>query len=201
MPDVYPPGEFDLAGFIVGVVERDRIIDGSKVAVGDVLLGIPSSGLHTNGFSLVNRLADRGDLDLAKDPGGLGTTLGAALLAPHRPYRKPMLALRDRVPVHGIAHITGGGLTENIPRVIPEGLEVRLDPRRWQPAPVFSWLQQAGNIAEAEMYRTFNCGIGMTLHVPPAAVARALEIATACGEQAQVIGGIAAGSRGVVIGP
>ncbi len=196
MPGMYEGSDYDLAGFAVGVVEKDRLIDGSRTAAGDVVIGLSSSGPHSNGYSLIRKLIARS----GADAGTLvdGRPLFDQLMTPTRVYVRTVLALIAELPVHGIAHITGGGLSENIPRVVPEGLEVRLDPRRWQRPPVFGWLQAAGNIATAEMYRTFNCGIGMTLHVPPAAVPRALEIAEACGERAQVIGEVAAGTRGVV---
>ncbi len=172
MPDVYPFGEFDLAGFIVGVVERDRIIDGTRIAAGDVLLGIPSSGLHTNGFSLARRALDicNGELPdetrqrLDDRPAALaGKSLGEALLATHRPYHgevAPVLPL-----VHGMAHITGGGYTENVPRILPEGLTASFDTRAWPVLPVFGLIQQRGAISAEEMYEVFNMGLGLVLMV------------------------------------
>ena len=172
MPDVYAPGDFDLAGFIVGVVERDRIIDGSKIVPGDVLLGIPSSGLHTNGFSLARRALnvangepeDETRRRLDEQPASLGgKTLGEALLATHRPYYSLVSAVLDRV--HGIAHITGGGYVENVQRILPGGVTAILDTKAWPVLPIFSLIQQRGEIAPAEMYEVFNMGIGLVLMV------------------------------------
>lgn len=171
MPDMYGPGEYDLAGFAVGAVEKDDLLDGSAVRAGDVLLGIASSGPHSNGYSLIRRIFDRAgqpaDLDLG------GTRLVDALMAPTTLYVKPMLALRAAyaAALHAMAHITGGGLTENIIRVIPEGLGLRIDASAWPLPPVFDWLQREGAVAREEMWRTFNCGIGFVLVVDPAHVA------------------------------
>lgn len=178
MPDVYSPGEFDVAGFIVGVVEKDRIIDGSKVAAGDVMLGIPSSGPHTNGYSLVRRVLDIGNGEpreetarrLEERPAVLGgATLGNALLATHRPYWKLVAPVLEHV--HGMAHITGGGYTENVPRILPGGVTARFDTRAWPVLPVFQLIQQRGEIAPEEMYEVFNMGIGLVLMVSPDSVA------------------------------
>jgi phosphoribosylformylglycinamidine cyclo-ligase len=177
MPDVYGPGEFDVAGFIVGVVEKDQIIDGSKIAVGDVLLGIPSSGPHTNGYSLVRRVLDVGNGEpreetarrLEDRPAILGgTTVGEALLATHRPYWKLVAPVIEHV--HGMAHITGGGYTENVPRILPEAVTARFDTRSWPVLPIFQLIQQRGEIAREEMYEVFNMGIGLVLMVPADAV-------------------------------
>jgi phosphoribosylformylglycinamidine cyclo-ligase len=197
MPGMYHGDDYDLAGFCVGIVEKDRIIDGSNTRAGDVILGLQSSGPHSNGFSLIRKLiavANAGPDTLLE-----GRRLYERLLTPTRIYVKPVLALLADVPVHGLAHITGGGLLENIPRVVPEGLEVVLERASWPHDPVFEWLRATGNIPHAEMYRTFNCGIGMTLCVPPASVDVALERLTAAGEQASVIGEVRTGTRGVVI--
>lgn len=174
MPDMYPPGEYDLAGFTVGAVEKSRLLDGSAVREGDVLLGVASSGPHSNGYSLIRRIYDRAgrpaDLDLG------GTRLIDALMAPTTLYVKPVLALLDEasgVEIHAMAHITGGGLTENIVRVIPEGLGLAIDAGAWTAPPVFDWLQREGAVAREEMWRTFNCGIGFVLVLPEAAVAAA----------------------------
>ena len=178
MPDVYGPGEFDVAGFIVGVVEKDRIIDGSKVAVGDVLIGIPSSGPHTNGYSLVRRVLDIGNGEareetarrLDEHPAILGgESLGDALLATHRPYWKLVAPVIEHV--HGMAHITGGGYVENVPRILPDGVTARFDTRSWPVLPIFQLIQQRGEIAPEEMYEVFNMGIGLVLMVAPDAVA------------------------------
>ncbi|TKS53442.1 phosphoribosylformylglycinamidine cyclo-ligase [Luteimonas yindakuii] len=174
MPDMYAPGEYDLAGFTVGAVEKSRLLDGSAVRAGDVLLGIASSGPHSNGYSLVRRIYDRAgqpaDLDLG------GVRLIDALMAPTTLYVKPVLSLLDDASgctVHAMAHITGGGLTENIVRVVPEGLGVAIDANAWPLPPVFEWLQREGAVAREEMWRTFNCGIGFVLVLPRDAVAAA----------------------------
>ena len=174
MPDVYAEGEFDLAGFIVGVVERDQIIDGSKVAVGDVLIGLPSSGLHTNGFSLARKVLGIGDGEpleetrrrLDERPAILGSqSLGEALLATHRPYHREVLPLIDRL--HGMAHITGGGYVENVPRILPEDVTARFDTKSWPVLPIFELIQQRGEVSPEEMYEVFNMGIGLVLMVSP----------------------------------
>ncbi len=176
MPDVYAPGVFDLAGFIVGVVERDRIIDGSRIEAGDTLLGLASNGLHTNGYSLVRRIFDvgrGGDPDaeraaLYRTYPEQGLTLGEALLVPHRCYYREVKPLLPHLK--GIAHITGGGLIDNVPRVLPDGLAVRFDRRSWRVPPIFTLIQQQGKVSEEEMYRVFNMGLGLVLVCAPAAV-------------------------------
>lgn len=197
MPGMYAAGDYDLAGFCVGIVEKDQIIDGSRTRPGDVLIGLPSSGPHSNGYSLIRKLLKAGKATPTTRLGS--TSLYDALLAPTRIYVKPLLALAKVVPVHGIAHITGGGLTENIPRVVPDGLEVLLSAQTWQRAEVFDWLQKTGNIASAEMYKTFNCGIGMTITVAAENVDKALKSLREHGEQPVVIGEIRRGDAGVVI--
>ncbi|HEY4368984.1 MAG TPA: phosphoribosylformylglycinamidine cyclo-ligase [Steroidobacteraceae bacterium] len=197
MPGMYAEGDYDLAGFCVGVVEKDAIIDGSRTRPGDAVIGLPSSGPHSNGYSLIRKLLKVGKAGAAtKLSSGL---LYDALLAPTRIYVKSLLALTKAVPVHGIAHITGGGLTENIPRVVPDGLEVVLSAQAWQRAEVFDWLQRTGNIAANEMYRTFNCGIGMTITLAAEHVDKALASLREHGEQPVVIGEIRRGDGGVVI--
>ncbi len=173
MPDMYPPGEYDLAGFTVGAVEKSQLLDGSQVRAGDVLIGIASSGPHSNGYSLIRRIFDRagrpGDLDLG------GTTLVDALMAPTTLYVKPVLELLRGAhgsQISAMAHITGGGLTENIIRVIPDGLGVDIDAGSWTRPAVFDWLQREGAVADAEMWRTFNCGIGFVLVVPAGSTGR-----------------------------
>ncbi|MBL0143272.1 MAG: phosphoribosylformylglycinamidine cyclo-ligase [Betaproteobacteria bacterium] len=163
MPGLYDPNEYDLAGFAVGLVEKDRIIDGSTIVPGDTVVGLASSGAHSNGYSLVRKiLAVTGtELDEPFD----GRTIGEALLEPTRIYVKPVLAVIEKLPVKGVAHITGGGLTENVPRMLPANTAARLDKSRWPRPAVFAWLQEQGNVPEAEMHRTFNCGIGMVLVV------------------------------------
>jgi phosphoribosylformylglycinamidine cyclo-ligase len=173
MPDMYPPGEYDLAGFCVAGVEKSKILDGAKVREGDVLVGIASSGPHSNGYSLIRRIYDRAGRPADHDLGD-GTTLVDALMAPTRLYVKPILELLGGAhggDIHAMAHITGGGLTENIIRVVPDGLGLDIDASSWTLPPVFQWLQREGNVPSEEMWRTFNCGIGFVLIVPQAAVA------------------------------
>ncbi len=168
MPGMYAKGDYDLAGFSVGAVERDAVLTGAAVAEGDVILGLASSGLHSNGFSLVRKVVETAGLDYAAPaPFDPSRPLGEALLVPTRIYVKSCLAAIRAGGVHGYAHITGGGLLENIPRVVPDNLAARIDPAAWPMPPVFSWLAKAGGIAPREMYRTFNCGIGMVAIVAP----------------------------------
>jgi len=197
MPGIYQGADYDLAGFCVGVVEKDAIIDGSAVAGGDAIIGLSSSGPHSNGYSLIRKLLSVAGA--TADTMLEGRSLFERLLTPTRIYVKPLLALMRAMPVHGLAHITGGGLTDNIPRALPEGLEAVLERRRWPEDPVFAWLQRTARIDSSEMYRTFNCGIGMCVIVPSARAAAALELLTASGESAQLIGAVRAGGRGVVI--
>jgi phosphoribosylformylglycinamidine cyclo-ligase len=165
MPDMYGPGEYDLAGFCVAAVEKSRLLDGNKVRAGDVLVGIASSGPHSNGYSLVRRIYDRAGRPADLDVGGV--PLADALMAPTTLYVKPILELLQAHDLHGMAHITGGGLTENIIRVIPDGLGLQIDASAWALPPVFDWLQREGAVENAEMWRTFNCGIGFVLVVAP----------------------------------
>jgi phosphoribosylformylglycinamidine cyclo-ligase len=197
MPGMYPEGDYDLAGFCVGVVERDRIIDGTRTRAGDAVIGLASSGPHSNGYSLIRRLIAEARADGTTRVGG--ARLLDLLMAPTRIYVRPLLRLASAVDLHGLAHITGGGLTDNIPRVLPEGLGVRLDARAWRRDPVWDWIQRTGRIADAEMHRTFNCGIGMVALVPRAEADAALELLRVAGEQAGVIGEVVAGA-GVQIG-
>jgi phosphoribosylformylglycinamidine cyclo-ligase len=162
MPGFYADGEYDIAGFIVGIVEKSRVIDGRSIASGDALIGLPSAGLHTNGYSLARRvLFDVGGLRPETFVGELGATAGDALLAPHRSYLGPVRPFLDRGVVKGMAHITGGGITENLPRVLPEGTAAEVDTRAWTTPPIFVYLQQRGRIATDEMFRAFNMGIGL----------------------------------------
>jgi phosphoribosylformylglycinamidine cyclo-ligase len=197
MPGMYHGADYDLAGFAVGVVEKDRIIDGSATRAGDVVLGLPSSGPHSNGFSLIRKILEVSGADPRAPLEGV--PLIDRLMVPTRIYVKPLLALLREVPVHGLAHITGGGLLDNVPRVLPEGLEAVLERKAWAREPVFEWLQSQGQVPDAEMYRVFNCGIGMTVHVAAADAGRAIEILGKSGQPARVIGDVRAGSRGVVI--
>jgi len=176
------------------VVEKSDIIDGRGIAAGDAVLGLGSSGPHSNGFSLIRKIIDKSGVDLASPFGS--TTLGAALLAPTRIYVKPVLALMHAVPVKGMAHITGGGIVENVPRMLPPGLQARITRSSWQRPPIFDWLQRHGNVADAEMHRVFNCGIGMAVVVAPEHAERALRMLDAHGERAQRIGTIVAQPAG-----
>ena len=162
MPGMYSKGDYDLAGFCVGVVEKENIIDGSQVKSGDVMIAIASSGPHSNGYSLVRKIIEVSNADL-NDPIADNTTLGEALLAPTTIYVKAIHALLDKFNIHSMAHITGGGLLENIPRVLPDDTKAVIDQKSWQLPPVFQWLQKNGNVEINEMYRTFNCGVGMVL--------------------------------------
>ncbi len=161
MPGIYRDGDYDLAGFCVGVVEKARIIDATRVRPGDVLIGLASSGPHSNGYSLIRRILEHAGADLSESMGE--TTLGEALLAPTRIYVRSLLALHEKLDIHALAHITGGGLPENIPRALPEKTKAVVDLESWQRPEVFRWLQQKGNIQEREMLRTFNCGLGMVV--------------------------------------
>jgi phosphoribosylformylglycinamidine cyclo-ligase len=197
MPGMYQSDDYDLAGFCVGLVEKDAIIDGRQTRPGDAVIGLASSGPHSNGYSLIRRLLQAGGA-------GPGTLLGSdslydLLLAPTRIYVKSVLALLAEVPVHAIAHITGGGPAGNIPRVLPEGLEAVIVEHNWHRPEVFDWLQRAGNVERDEMHRTFNCGLGMTLCVAPADADRALGILRELGETATLVGELRRGDRGVVI--
>jgi len=189
MPDMYGPGEYDLAGFCVGVVERSRIIDGGSITAGDTIIGLASSGPHSNGYSLIRKV-----LQIAPSCEVDGRPAESLLMEPTRIYVKSILALAEKVEIRGLAHITGGGITENVPRIIPADLHAEIDTSSWQPPAIFDWLQTSGNIETAEMRRTFNCGVGMIVVVDPAHADGALEIFRAAGEKAWRLGQIAAGS-------
>ncbi len=165
MPGMYPEGEYDLAGFAVGVVEKSKVINGRSIRPGDVVLGLASNGAHSNGYSLIRKIIERSNPDLDAEFDG-GQTLRQAIIAPTRLYVKPILAALEKFEIKGMAHITGGGLTENIPRVLPENCVAQIDAQSWPLPKLFQWLQQAGNVERQEMYRTFNCGIGMAVIVP-----------------------------------
>ena len=190
MPGMYPPGEYDLAGFAVGVAEKSKLISGADIKPGDALLGLASSGPHSNGYSLIRKIVEVSGADLASDFNG--RPLGHVLLEPTRIYVKPLLALMKEMTVKGMAHITGGGLLENIPRVLPDNTVAVLDKSSWPLPPVFQWLMEKGNVAEREMHRTFNCGIGMVVVVAAADVDRAVQFLTAQGETVYRLGEIAA---------
>jgi phosphoribosylformylglycinamidine cyclo-ligase len=180
MPGMYADGEYDLAGFAVGVVEKSGIIDGRDIAPGDVVLGLASSGAHSNGYSLVRRIIERAKPDLRAD--FHGRPLGDALLEPTRIYVKPVLALMQQVRVKGMAHVTGGGLVENLPRVLPESLKAVIERSAWALPPLFQWLQREGRVADEEMLRVFNCGIGMAIVVGAGDAGAAERALTAGGE-------------------
>jgi phosphoribosylformylglycinamidine cyclo-ligase len=194
MPDMYPADEYDLAGFCVGAVEKAALIDGSRIRAGDAIIGIASSGPHSNGYSLVRRIVARAGKPFDLDLGGV--KLGDALLAPTTIYVKPILKLMQQQPVHGMAHITGGGLKENIIRVVPDHLGIALDSAAWKLPPVFDWLQREGNVAREEMFRTFNCGIGYTVIVGADARASTIAALAALGLDAFAIGEIVAAGGG-----
>jgi len=202
LPDLYAPGEYDLAGFAVGVVERERIVDGSAVKPGDVVLGLASSGLHSNGYTLVRRIVfDVMRLDVAAPLPGTGRSVGDELLEPTRIYAAAVKTLLAAVPVTAMAHITGGGLTGNLPRVLPAGCRAVLRRSAWHEPPVFATLREAGNVSEAEMLRTFNLGVGYVVVVRAGDAGRAQQALEAAGETVSVIGEIVAGERGVEVVP
>ena len=197
MPGFYNEGEYDIAGFIVGVVDREKIIDGKTIAAGDVLLALPSAGLHTNGYSLARKLffeVAGYQPDTRIDE--LGMTAGEALLLPHLSYLKPLDGLLDRGIVKGLAHITGGGLTDNIPRILPEGTAVKIDKGSWPIPALFELLRRLGNVSESEMYRTFNMGVGMVI---VCSSADAAAIKKHLGEECYAIGEVVTGNREVLI--
>jgi phosphoribosylformylglycinamidine cyclo-ligase len=197
MPGMYQAEDYDLAGFCVGVVEKEAIIDGSRVGAGDAVIGLASSGPHSNGYSLIRKLIALAGATAATQLAG--RPLFEQLLAPTRIYVKALLRLMAALPVHALAHITGGGLSENIPRVLPSGMQVVLERRCWPRQPVFEWLAQTGAIEDAEMHRTFNCGVGMVVIVPAAHAAEAIRLLEQTGEHAMLIGAVGRGEGGVVI--
>ena len=200
MPGFYPENEYDLAGYATGIVDREKIIDNARTEAGDVLIGLPSSGLHSNGFSLIRKVLDAEHADLKTPREDLGgKSLGEALLEPTKIYVKPVLALLERVDVKGISHITGGGFYENIPRSIPDGLGARIERKAVPTPPVFSLIAKAGGIPERDMFNTFNMGIGMTVTVPAAQKEEALRILRDHGEDTREIGVIVPSERKVEI--
>jgi phosphoribosylformylglycinamidine cyclo-ligase len=194
MPGMYPAGEYDLAGFAVGVVEKSAIIDGAGIVAGDVVLGLASSGAHSNGYSLVRKIVEMSGADLSSDFDG--RTLGEALLTPTRIYARAVLATMRAVRIKGLAHITGGGLVENVPRVLPSNVMAVLAKSAWPRPQLFGWLQRNGNVAEAEMHRVFNCGIGMVAIVAAEDAGRAIQALEREGESAYRIGEIRSRSGG-----
>ncbi|MBE6206561.1 MAG: phosphoribosylformylglycinamidine cyclo-ligase [Rikenellaceae bacterium] len=199
MPGMYGGGEYDIAGFTCGVVERAKLIDGSKVKVGDVLVGIASSGVHSNGFSLVRKIVSDNGFDLKVPHADLGDKpLGEVLLTPTRIYVKQVLEVIRECDVHGISHITGGGFDENIPRILSEGQGVEVTEGSWEILPVFHFLEKYGKVAHREMFNIFNMGIGMVIALDESEAAKAIDILTKCGEKASIIGRIVEG-EGVTI--
>ncbi len=194
MPGMYPAGEYDLAGFAVGCVDKNNIINGSTIAAGDVVLGLASSGAHSNGYSLIRKLIAKSGIDFESD--FHGRPFKDVVMAPTRIYVKPLLQLISTLPVKGMAHITGGGITENIPRVLPAGLTAEIKKGSWPMPPLFTWLQGQGNVADLEMYKTFNCGIGMAVIVAEEYAAAAMELLTEAGESVFHIGQVRAQQAG-----
>ncbi len=193
MPSMYEAGDYDLAGFCVGIVEKDKVIDGSQVQAGDTLIGLASSGPHSNGYSLIRKILEVSQTDLTHT--FAGHTLGEHLLAPTRIYVKSLLQLHKNINIHALSHITGGGLLENLPRVLPDHVNAIIETDSWQRPAIFDWLQQNGNVSDEEMYRTFNNGIGMVVCVAEADVEQTLSLLTRAGESAMVIGRIEAAEQ------
>lgn len=198
MPGFYAEGEYDVAGFIVGVADREMVIDGSRVVAGDVLLALPSAGLHTNGYSLARKLFfDEAGYNVDTHLDALGMTVGEALLKPHLSYLRPLEGLLDTGVIKALAHITGGGLLENIPRVLPEGTAVRIERDSWPVPPVFKVMQEIGNVLEAEMFRTFNMGVGMVIICSETDAPHVLSHLASLGETPHRIGAVVEGARAV----
>nr|WP_294839570.1 phosphoribosylformylglycinamidine cyclo-ligase [uncultured Methylotenera sp.] len=194
MPGMYPAGEYDLAGFAVGCVDKANLINGTTIAAGDVVLGLASSGAHSNGYSLIRKLIEKSGIDFESD--FHGRKFKDVVMAPTRIYVKSLLKLIEAMPVKGMAHITGGGITENIPRVLPEGLTAEIQASGWELPPLFQWLQAQGNIVPSEMYKTFNCGIGMAIVMAKENAAAAKALLEAAGETVYEIGHIRAQNAG-----
>ena len=199
MPGFYPVEEYDLAGFCVGLADYDKIVDSKNVKPGDALIGVKSSGVHSNGFSLVRKVFDVSEKTVARYYDELGKTLGEALLTPTKIYVKALRALMAKVPVHGISHITGGGYYENIPRMLPDGLQAVIEKESVPVLPIFDLIQKAGNIPERDMFNTFNMGTGLVLAVAPEQADEAVRILNASGEEALILGEVAEGDEGVVL--
>lgn len=199
MPGFYPENEYDLAGFSVGVVDRDKIIDRNTVKEGDVIIALPSSGVHSNGFSLVRKVFDIENADIHKNIPELGTSLGEALLTPTKIYVKPMLALFDKVTVKAVSHITGGGFYENIPRSLPKEYSAKIEKSAVKVLPVFDMIAKVGNIPERDMFNTYNMGVGMSVVVDKNDADKAIEILKAYGEDAYIIGETVKSGDGVIL--
>ena len=200
MPGFYPVDEYDLAGFSVGIVDKDKILDNSKVTEGDVIIALPSSGVHSNGFSLVRKVFDIENVDIKSPVAELnGKSIGETLLTPTKIYVKPMLALFDEVTVKAVSHITGGGFYENIPRSLPKGYSAKIDKSSLRILPIFDLIKKVGTIPERDMFNTFNMGVGMSVVVNATDADKALEILKANGEDAYIIGTVVKGEQGVII--
>lgn len=205
MPGFYRPGDYELVGFIVGLVDRPRVLDGSQVRPGDVLVGLPSSGLHTNGYSLARKVVfEKAGLGIGDPaPWQRKRTVGQALLAPHLSYLKPIRPLLGHAALHGMAHVTGGGITDNLPRILPDGAYALIRVGSWPVPELFPFLQETGEVETEEMFRVFNMGIGMILAVDPAGLAEVLGLLRSVGQKSYVIGTVQKGGSGVVydLGP
>lgn len=199
MPGFYPVDEYDLAGFCVGIVDKKKIIDNKTIEIGDKVIGLKSSGVHSNGFSLVRKVFDVNKENLNEYVESLGGTVGEALLKPTKIYVKPILKLIEQVKVKGISHITGGGFYENMPRMLREGVALKIDKNSYEVPPIFKLIAERGNIPERDMYNTFNMGIGMAIIVPKNEVEKSLKILKEAGEEAYLIGEVVEGNREVII--
>ena len=199
MPGFYPVDEYDLAGFCVGIVDKKKIINNKTIEIGDKVIGLKSSGVHSNGFSLVRKVFDVNKENLNEYVESLGCTVGEALLEPTKIYVKPILKLIEQVKVKGISHITGGGFYENMPRMLREGVALKIDKNSYEVPPIFKLIAERGNIPERDMYNTFNMGIGMAVIVPESEVEKSLEILKEAGEEAYLIGEVIAGNKEIIV--
>ena len=199
MPGFYPVDEYDLAGFCVGIVDKKKIINNKTIEIGDKVIGLKSSGVHSNGFSLVRKVFDVNKENLNEYVESLGCTIGEALLKPTKIYVKPILKLIEQVKVKGISHITGGGFYENMPRMLREGVALKIDKNSYEVPPIFKLIAERGNIPERDMYNTFNMGIGMAVIVPESEVEKSLEILKEAGEEAYLIGEVIAGNKEIIV--
>ena len=199
MPGFYPVDEYDLAGFCVGIVDKKKIINNKTIEIGDKVIGLKSSGVHSNGFSLVRKVFEVNKENLNEYVESLGCTVGEALLKPTKIYVKPILKLIEQVKVKGISHITGGGFYENMPRMLREGVALKIDKNSYEVPPIFKLIAERGNIPERDMYNTFNMGIGMAVIVPESEVEKSLEILKQAGEEAYLIGEVIAGNKEIIV--
>ena len=199
MPGFYPEDEYDLAGFSVGIVDKEKTINPDKINVGDVVIGLASSGVHSNGFSLVRKVFDVNKENLNQYIEELGTTLGECLLTPTKIYVKPVLELIDKIEVKGISHITGGGFYENMPRMLRDGVGIKVDKNSYEVPAIFKLIQSKGNIPERDMYNTFNMGIGMSIIVPENEAEKTLQILKEAGEEAYLIGEVISGNKEIIL--